>query len=43
MNVAKRIAAALAIANVEVARVFPESDKIGNNVRMSKLFGLVPC
>ena len=36
LHLAKRIAAALAIANVEVARVFSESDKIGKNV--SKLF-----
>ena len=36
LHLAKRMAAALAIANVEVARVFSESDKIGKNV--SKLF-----
>ena len=36
LHLAKRMAAALAIANVEVARVVPESDKIGKYV--SKLF-----
>ena len=38
LHLAKRMAAALAIANVEVARVFSASDKVGKNVRMSKLF-----